>query len=169
MNQDQEKPKRKLNLNGTAIGITAIVIGILIYAVYVIVTGNPQTSCICHDSGAYGSIKAEVENAVTAYTANSSHPGEIPVLSGTYTNDCCSNCSVINMSALLTVNGGSMKTMPTGLANVSAGYDNCNGSGAACKTTNHYVWIVDINGNVSSTCVGNGCKTNNSCYQGVWP
>jgi len=34
----------------------------------------------------------------------------------------------------------------------------------------HYIWLVDVFGNVCSVCIGDDCRANNeSGYQGVWP
>lgn len=119
-------------------------------------------------AASYESTKSEVENAVTAYShANN---GSIPKLSGTYTNADCSNCSVINISALIMANGGLMKTYPTGLASVGGGNDNCGGNTSlGCRNTSRYIWLVDKKGDIYSYCAGARCTTNNSGYQGVWP
>ena len=49
-------------------------------------------------------------------------------------------------------------------------HDNCELGPCSCNTNAHYVWLVDDELNVYSTCVGGDCADNNEDgYQGVWP
>ena len=117
---------------------------------------------------AYDINKADVQNTVTAYQTD--HNASLPILNGTYTNVDCSNCSVINISALLVVNGGLLHEAPDGLYLSTGGNDNCGGNvSLGCSTDASYIWIVNNDGVVVSYCAGAGCTTNNSGYQDVWP
>lgn len=121
----------------------------------------------------YNTVKEQIQNAVTAYTANSKHPGQLPILAGTYTNTNCSSCKMVNMSALLVINGGMLRNCSAGIWQGSGSSDdNCDATGGSingCSNSNHYIWLVNNYGDVYSYCKGSGCKTNNSDYQGVWP
>ena len=183
MNEEQEKPKRKLNRIGN-IFVFAIILGVLIFLVYIFVKGpvekHDYDSCICHSSSdssvyanepkepPYTSTKDDIQNAVFAYMTD--HNGIFPTLNGTYSNICCQDCSVINISALLVPNGGWLRKVPDGFNLSVSGNDNCGGNASmGCRNTSSYIWIVDNYGNVFSYCAGTGCVTNNTCYQGVWP
>ena len=110
----------------------------------------------------------DIMNAVANYAAD--HNGSFPILSGTYTNADCSDCSVINISALLHTNGGILYDYPDSLHLSTNGNDNCGGNASqGCRNDSSYIWIVDTQWNVFSYCAGGGCTTNNSGYQGVYP
>jgi hypothetical protein len=172
MSEEQEKPKRTWYKNWRAVLAWCSVIFIvsLIVSVLVIyfnmVTGKQFATT---DGGsAYPTAREQMQNAITAYQANNNN--SLPILSGTYTNANCSNCSVINMSALLTANGGVLRMAPDCLNLSASGNDNCGGNASlGCVNGSHYIWIVDTSGEVFSYCTGAGCATNNSGYQGVWP
>ncbi len=91
----------------------------------------------------------------------------------------CSTCYILNMSQLITVNGGMLRKIPDGCTSWGT-LDNCDGIQAGqsqfntCKTTNHYLWGADNKGNVYSFCQDTGaadkpCTSNNSGYQGQFP
>lgn len=118
--------------------------------------------------GQYHTISDELKNAVAQYATD--HDGALPILNGTYTNDDCSNCSVINISALLIANGGLLREVPHNCNLSASGNDNCGGDASlGCRNESSYFWLVDTNGSVFSYCAGAGCTTNNSGYQDVWP
>ena len=168
MSEEQEKPKRKWykswsNILGIAV-IVMIICGILAY----IIISATSTSYVDPISFAYSTAREQIQNAVTAYQANNNN--SLPILSGTYTNANCSNCSVINISALLTANGGMMRMAPDGLNLSASGNDNCGGNAIlGCNNYSSYIWIVNTSGNIFSYCAGSGCTTINACYQDVWP
>lgn len=105
---------------------------------------------------AYAAVHDDLQNATVAYATD--HNGQFPKLAGNYSvtgpgTDRCNTCSVLNLSALLTSNGGMLRKMPDGLYSTNAsGTDNCNGGGTPCLTTSHYVWIIDTFGNLYSVC-----------------
>jgi hypothetical protein len=87
-----------------------------------------------------------------------------------YSNANCSECYVINISALLIANGGLLRETPENCRLSATGNDNCGGNASlGCSTDASYIWLVDADGNVFSYCAGAGCATNNSGYQDVWP
>ena len=128
---------------------------------------NPAPS----NESKYLTVQDQIQNAVTAYAAD--HEGAIPTLKGTYSNANCSSCKMVNMSALLVINNGLLRSCPDGLwKGNSSNDDNCDATGgniSGCSNSNHYIWLVDNYGTVYSYCKGSGCKTNNSGYQSVWP
>ena len=51
-----------------------------------------------------------------------------------------------------------------------ATHDNCEAGSCACNPDGHYIWLVDSNGDIYSTCVGSKCGANNEDgFQGVYP
>lgn len=49
-------------------------------------------------------------------------------------------------------------------------HDNCELGPCSCNADAHYIWLVDDELNVYTTCVGSDCANNNEDgYQGVWP
>ena len=121
-----------------------------------------------HEGPTYNTPREQIQSAVIGYQAD--HNGSLPTLNGTYTNANCSNCSVINISALLVANGGLLRTAPSSLNLSANGNDNCGGNASlGCKNYSSYIWLVDSGGNVYSICVGKKCNSNCTGYQGVWP
>jgi prepilin-type N-terminal cleavage/methylation domain-containing protein len=125
-------------------------------------------------SAAYNSVHDEIQNAVTAYSADTSHPGVLPAnTSDSITITGCSGCLVINMSALTTTMGGMLRKAPDGLLDTTL--DNCTGGATGCKTTSHYIWGVDIYGSIFSSCTNTStgdCSVvgaGSNGFQGVWP
>lgn len=78
---------------------------------------------------------------------------------------------IIDICKLLESNGGILSRVPDCCAGVpGAGNDNCDSGNCSCNSRGHYIWAIDINGNVHSACVGGGCKVNGKDGdQGVWP
>jgi len=47
--------------------------------------------------------------------------------------------------------------------------DNCDGGNCSCYPDSHYIWTIDDNGTINSTCVGEECYANNEDgFQDVW-
>ena len=103
---------------------------------------------------AYNRVHDDLQNAVTAYAVE--HQGVFP----------CDTYGVIDMSALLTSNGGLLHQIPAGTRQT-----NCAAGGASgCGDNNHYTWLLTSTGIVYSSCIGSDCNSNDaSGYQGVWP
>lgn len=175
MNEEPEKPERwyqfrdRNDRTGGFLRLLLIVSAVAL--IIIIVAVWPRGEWYGEPGGAfYNSAKEEIRNAITAYSA--SHNNSFPTLSGNITIGS-KTYYVLDFNQLLIVNGGIMKTMPTGLANVSVGNDNCNGADSRCENTSHYVWMVDKAGNIISVCINGstgGCNAaNKDGYQYIWP
>lgn len=168
MNESQEKPRKKWYKKWQFILAAILLMAAIGYVLALSLHGQIVT---CPPCGGYECVKDEFNTAVGHFGAG--HQGSLPILNMTYTNANCSNCHVINMSALLITNGGVFKDVPLGIWEGPATMDdNCDslaGHISGCSASNHYIWIVDTNANVFSYCIGTGCTTNNSGYQNVWP
>ena len=114
-------------------------------------------------------IKDELLNAVTGYAVQ--HQGSYPYLTGTYSISGCTDCHIVDIAALLTSNGGMLQAVPYGTyAAAGSNNDNCDGGAYGCSSSNHYIWLIDLYGNIYSKCVGAECSSNDATgYQGVWP
>ena len=159
--------QRQRNDTGWSVLLWLFVILLIVIVGYVIWAAN---SGLPPDRKAnvWDAAHNDIKNAVVNYAAD--HDQELPILSGTYTNANCSNCSVINISALLVANGGILSRVPDSLNLSTVGNDNCGGNASlGCENGSSYIWIVDTHYDVFSYCAGTGCTTNNSGYQGVWP
>ena len=127
-----------------------------------------------HPNG-YNTAREQIQNAVTAYSANQSNNGSLPTFDNTTWNGTCKNLSsplyIVNINALLASNGGMLRTYLDGIyAGSGTNSDNFNGSVPNSYKGGHYLWIMDQSGTVASICIGNACKAANvSGYQDVWP
>ena len=172
MNEGQGHPVKKWpsRLARTMLWSTLFIGGIAILAYMIsflpknIIGAQQQTEH--HDA-----IRNKIQQAVDVYIVN--HNGSLPTLNGSYTNAECSDCKIINISALLSGNGGALQSVPISLwQGPGTCDDNCDAAGSnisGCFNTSHYVWIVDNSGIVYSTCRGEGCPSNNSGCQNIWP
>ena len=162
MSEEKEKPKKKWPF-------IILSLPLLIAVISCSLACDISTRKCC--TPAYNSAKDETKNAVADYMSR--HNGAGPTLNVTYTNANCSNCNLVNVSALLIANGGVLRDVPDGTWQGPGDMDdNCDSLGghiSGCSASNHYIWIVDANGYVYSYCVGDDCTSNNSGYQGVWP
>ena len=166
MSEEKRKPTNRWFSNRRAIFAWRFIIFCIIIAgvIYIAATQDQFGS----DRITWDDRTAPIQNAVKQY--QSEHNGMLPIFNTTYSNANCSNCSVIDISALLTVNGGTLRVAPDGLNLSASGNDNCGGNASLrCNNYSSYIWIVDKKGEVYSYCAGTGCETNNSGYQGVWP
>ena len=168
MSENQEKPKKKWHKSWSFIVAGLAIIAIIISLLVVWVVGNQYGTCCDHG---WNTARSAMVQAVGAYA--STNQGALPTLTDTYTNANCSNCSVVNMSALLTTTNptsGTLRAVPDGTYASGSGNDNCGGNASlGCKKDNSYIWLVNSAGDVYSYCAGAKCKTNNSGYQDVWP
>lgn len=167
MSKEQGKPTEKSRDFLTIILVFVTIIAILL-AVFLspdtVFDGPPPD---CQDC-AYNTNQVELKNSIAEYASR--NEGTLPILNGTYTVTECSNCSVINISAVLVANGGMLRKVPDSCNLSITGNDNCGGNAdLGCSNKGSYIWLTDIYGNVFSYCAGAGCTTNNSDYQDVWP
>jgi len=122
----------------------------------------------------YNTVRPYIENAVIAYMSD--HNGERPPHQGTYDITCYKynesvalTCDIIDICSLV----GDMdllRTVPHGCygENGEAGTNFYSGQ---CDNPEDgdYVWLMDEEGTVYSTCIGDKCDANNEDgYQGVW-
>jgi prepilin-type N-terminal cleavage/methylation domain-containing protein len=158
--------------------IVMVILAILAGVVVMAVGGVFGTA----KSAAYNAVKDDMQNAVVAYATD--HQGNFPYNASTAhipTNGNCSTCHYVNMSAIMTNRGGTLREVPDGTVLIAGGTavapnDNCDyeSSNAVCDSAAHYIWGADDYGNVYSYCSAGAtavgtCTTNNSGYQGVWP
>jgi hypothetical protein len=96
--------------------------------------------------------------------------GKLPVINATV-NIGGHDFQIVDICALLTSGDSMLSDVPVGLASVNgSGNDNCDAGCEGCHSDYHYVWAVDDEGNVYSTCVGEDCDANGEDgFQGVWP
>ena len=169
MNEEQEKPaKKKWYKNWSNILLLAIIVivicGIVALAGIMSIGGGTGTS----PQAAYATVKEQLTSAVEVYQANNS--GALPTLNGTVTING-SVYQIIDVCSLLTSQGGLLRNVPDGIWSSNGSTDdNCDSGCEGCRNTSHYIWAVNSNGNLHSTCVGNDCKANGQDgYQGIWP
>jgi hypothetical protein len=129
----------------------------------------PGSSSSSDGASVYNTTRDELKNAVAEYASR--NMGMFPYLTGTYSVPSCPSCHVIDVNELLTSHGGILALVPDGLYSASGGdNDNCDGGAYGCSSNNHYVWIIDVYGNVYSKCMGYDCDIDTANgYQGVWP
>ena len=146
--------------------IIAILAGVIVMAVGG-VFGNAKSS-------AYSTAKEQIQNAVTAYSTNAQNAGALPTLTAWYNTSDCTACHVIDMEAMKSDNttaAGMLRQVPDGVF-YNGTVNNCAniaGGTAPCKDSNHYVWVVNSNGDIYSACIGAGCTLATTGYQNVWP
>ncbi len=155
--------------------IIAILAGVIVMAVGG-VFGNAR-------SAAYNTAREQIQNAVTAYSANASSAGQLPANGSPAAAYQCSFLTgtvyVVNISALLASNSGMLRTVPDGVyvsGNATVTNTNINGSAPTGYSGGHYIWEMDSAGTVASVCVNIGGGTVNcnahltvNGYQNVWP
>ena len=171
MSEEQRKPLKRWYRKW----LNIVLLLFLICAIALIIAlsvgrhyGPDYDKGICGNDNAWCNTQYTIQQALIAYA--SEYNGSVSTLTGNYTNTNCSNCRVVNMSALLVQNGGLLRVAPSGLNLSASGNDNCGGNASlGCRNGSSYIWIVDTYGTVYSYCAGANCKTNNSGYQGVWP
>jgi hypothetical protein len=116
---------------------------------------------------AYDGLKVELGEAVAGYRSN--HNGQLPVDGSTVTVDS-SPYHIIDMCAL--VDGTNLQEVPDSCGAIWGGSnDNCDADGCpGCSVRYHYIWAVDTNGVVVSSCVGTECRAHGEDgFQNVWP
>jgi type II secretory pathway pseudopilin PulG len=147
MSEEQGKPTGNRSDLRSLIVFAIILIAILSALGFFVSDSGWQESP--QKPNAYMIVHAELQNAVTGYATD--HNRLLPILNGTCTNAECSNCSVIDISALLVANGGLMREAPDGLNLSARGNDNCDGNASlGCRNGSSYIWVVDSNGSVFS-------------------
>ena len=124
---------------------------------------------------AYTSVIGQVRTAAVAYSTK--HMGYFPLTGNTTVIDG-KTLGIIDVCALLLRNNpnGLFGEMPDGCIS-GEDQDNCNSAdySCSCDIEAHYIWAIDVNGIVYSSCINTaanegGCEnTGQDGYQGVWP
>ena len=124
---------------------------------------------------AYDSTKHQVQTATVSSAVKTQ--GIYPLTGNTTVIDG-KNQAVIDVCALIITRNptGLLKEVPEGCIS-NPPNDNCNSTeyNCSCDETAHYIWAVDMNGQVHTSCINTvankgGCEnTGQDGYQGVWP
>jgi len=165
MSEEQEK-RKWYEIRRIYLFICIVVILLVIAGVVVMAAGG--TVCPSKE-GAYRIVKTNLQNAVNTY--QNKNDGDLPTINGTVTING-SPCKIVNMCILLEQNEESLKTIHDSLwIGNGSNDDNCDGGCTGCNTYNHssYIWAVDDEGNVHSTCVGEHCNTSGIDGFQYWP
>ena len=124
--------------------ILAILAGVVVMAVGG-VFGNARER-------AYNTTKDEIKNAVAEYASR--HSGDFPYTSTVNRSVGGTTYYIINIGNITTSEGGVLADIPDSVAAITgANNDNCD-NGATCTGHNdaHYVWLMDVYGNIYSEC-----------------
>ncbi|MEA1958559.1 MAG: hypothetical protein U9N44_02645 [Chloroflexota bacterium] len=117
---------------------------------------------------AYSDWKDKVQSAADGY--REAHDGALPLVSDAAqvivdgdTQHIIDICTLLDAKLIL--------LPPDNCAAIAGGdNDNCDSGNCSCHDSAHYIWTVDADGNVHSTCIGDSCDVNEiDGYQGVWP
>ena len=156
--------------------IIAILAGVIIMSIGG-VFGNARET-------AYSTARQQIQNAVMAYSANTSNAGQLPKVanatSGWTSNNLTPTQYVVNVTLLLVSNGGMLRQVPDGIytsGNATYGISNINLWPAPDGYAGgHYVWLMDQFSTVASICVNTSSSTGNcnapvgvNGYCGTWP
>ena len=124
---------------------------------------------------AYITVEHQIQTAAVAYSIG--NQGDFPLTGNTTVIDG-KTLGIIDACALLVYNSpsGLLREIPDGLVSTTEG-DNCDSAefDCSCVTSAHYVWAMDLDGNVYSTCINTslnhgGCNNSGqNGFQGVWP
>jgi len=144
--------------------VLAILAGVVVMAVGGVFDDAKET--------AYDTLRGQIQNAVIAY--NSENNGHMPPTVGTA--NISGEKGILDICSLV-LPEGMLRAAPAGCISLPNGDDdNCDGSDCGgCLVTSHYIWAIDVKGNVYSQCAdtvanGGGCaNTSSNGYQGVWP
>jgi prepilin-type N-terminal cleavage/methylation domain-containing protein len=124
---------------------------------------------------AYTTVQHQVQTAAVAYAIQ--HLGTYPLTGATTIIDG-KTLGIVDVCALLLNNNpdGLLGEIPDGLISYQDD-DNCDSSvyNCSCDAKAHYIWAIDLDGNVYSSCVNTvsnkgGCKnTGSDGFQDIWP
>jgi len=124
---------------------------------------------------AYETVKHQVQTAVIAYSVR--NLGDFPLTGNTTVIDG-KTLGIIDACSLVIYYdiAGLFREIPDGFA-ATQGDDCCDSQtyNCSCDEEAHYIWAIDVNGNVYSSCVdtalnSGGCTNNSSNgFQDVWP
>jgi uncharacterized membrane protein len=164
MSDEQIKPAKKW-YQYWLLYLLILVVLLMIVGLWVMTIGGHLDTT---QESAYGTAKAELQNAVNNY--QNKNNGAPPTINGTVTING-STYKIINICPLLTQNEDSLQTIIESLwCGNGSNDDNWDGGCAECKAYSSYIWAVDDEGNIYSTCVGEHCRSSGTNgFQGRWP
>jgi hypothetical protein len=164
MNGGQRKLKWYKDWRVYSLIFTPIVL-MMLAGVWIMAAGGQSSPS---KEGAYGIVKTELQNAVNDFQNNNNV--SLPTINGTVIINS-STYWIIDICPLLTQNEGSLqKLIDTLWSGNDSDDDNCDGGCAECQAYGSYIWAIDEQGNVYSTCIGEDCEANGEDgYQGVFP
>ena len=164
MSEEQEKPKW-YEIRPVYLFICILVILLVIAGVVVMAVGGHVTTC---RECAYDTAKTDLQNAVQDYQDKNN--GALPTINGTVTINN-SSYKIVNICSLLDSQGCTLQYVPDGCTSINGSdNDNCDAGCEGCYQEFSYIWAVDDEGNVHSTCVGEHCNTSGvDGYQYTWP
>lgn len=167
MNEDQKESGHKWHKQTIVQWFFVVLVLCVIAGVIVMGVGGQYGPPGCGQGYlCYKGVK--IPNAVRAYQDD--NDGKLPVINATV-NIGGHDFQIVDICALLTSGDSMLSDVPVGLASVNgSGNDNCDAGCEGCKSDYHYIWAVDDEGNVYSTCVGDECEANGEDgFQDVWP
>lgn len=147
--------------------ILAILAGVVTLSIVGAIGSGRNTS--------YITVKHQIQTAAVAYSAK--HSGDLP-LTGNTTVINGNTLAIVDVCALILRNNpdGLFGELPDGSISTTDG-DNCDSQAynCSCDAKAHYIWAIDVNGNVYSQCINSdlnegGCEnTSSDGFQAIWP
>jgi hypothetical protein len=164
MNEAQEKPQKKWYKRWQLY----LLILVALFIAFIVFILRGEVEVIPKTGDLYYTAKTELPNAVYDYQRKNN--GALPTINSTVTING-STYRIIDICALLTQNEESLQTVNDSLwSGNGTDDDNCDSGCAQCNAYGSYIWAIDEQGNVYSTCIGEYCEANGEDgYQGVWP
>lgn len=117
---------------------------------------------------AYDISRYEVQTSVVSYMIDNDEM--MPTLNSTVSIGG-SDYRIVDVCVLLVADWGMLSEGSISCISINGSdNDNCDAGCEGCQSDYHYVWAVDDEDNVYSTCVGDDCEANGEDgFQGVWP
>ena len=145
--------------------ITSCIVAIVAVLTYMAYGGYPGSYT---KSFAYETARTELQNAIRDYQNKNNRA--IPILNTTVTING-SAYHIIDICPLIAQNKTQVRTFLDCLwSGNGSNNDNCDSGCSVCSQYHSYIWAVDENGIVHSTCVGQYCNISSvDGYQGSWP
>ncbi len=137
---------------------------------------NPGAPIEQSKESAYSVVKPQIQNAVTAYMVE--NLGDSPTIIGSYEVIAPIgkiDAYVFDICAIVGA-GGLLRDVPDGCAQLP-GSDNDNFDAGNCSppVVGHYIWVIDVAGNVFSICDENldgtleGNELADGFHYNIWP
>ena len=166
-----KRPSNKKGFTLIELLIVLIILSILAGVVMMSIGGALLTA----RKTAYNTVKEQVHLSIVSYSAK--HGGDFPLTGNTTIIDG-KTLGIVDVCALLikSDSGGLLGEIPDAFILIP-GDDNCNSPtySCSCDVTAHYIWAIDVDGNLYSSCINTaankgGCKnTSSDGFQDAWP